>query len=172
MTDRYQFIPEFHFPKSAHQLTIQFLPLQKFLDDALKMPEVWFVTNWQAVQWMREPKTLNELKSFAPWSCKKQVSLSTYCQKYKPFYLFTRGYSVMGYFSAPADYVLARVKRRYDTQTGFHHKYSVKRKTWFFCESSREQNETPSFVPGNIEIILQTEHGGSQPNTLKRAMFT
>lgn len=79
MTDRYQFIPEFHFPKSAHQLPIRILPLQKFLDDALQMPEVWFVTNWQAVQWMRKPKTLNELKSFAPWSCKKQVSLSTYC---------------------------------------------------------------------------------------------
>ncbi|KAG8230136.1 hypothetical protein J437_LFUL010628 [Ladona fulva] len=47
---------------------------QKFLDEMGKRPDVWFVTNWQAVQWMRNPVPLGQVEQFEPWGCKKRVS--------------------------------------------------------------------------------------------------
>ncbi|CAH0564215.1 unnamed protein product, partial [Brassicogethes aeneus] len=44
---------------------------QNFMSDILKKPDVWFVTNWQAIQWMRKPTPSSELFKFSPWSCKK-----------------------------------------------------------------------------------------------------
>lgn len=38
-----------------------------------KMQDVWFVTNWQAIQWMREPTPISHLSSFEPWGCKHKV---------------------------------------------------------------------------------------------------
>lgn len=43
---------------------------KKFLNDMGKMQDVWFVTNWQAIQWMREPTPLSHINSFEPWGCK------------------------------------------------------------------------------------------------------
>ncbi|XP_061386614.1 chitin deacetylase 1 [Musca vetustissima] len=42
----------------------------KFLDDLQKLPDVYFVTNQQAIQWMRTPIRTNMLHQFEPWSCK------------------------------------------------------------------------------------------------------
>lgn len=43
-----------------------------FLDTINKMPEVWLVTNWQAIQWVRDPTPINRLNNFAPFSCNYQ----------------------------------------------------------------------------------------------------
>ncbi|XP_014276543.1 trichohyalin [Halyomorpha halys] len=40
-----------------------------FLDTINKMPEVWIITNWQAIQWVRDPTPLSRLGSFAPFQC-------------------------------------------------------------------------------------------------------
>lgn len=39
----------------------------------LKLPDVYFVTNYQAIQWMRHPKPSNQLGQFEPWQCHKKV---------------------------------------------------------------------------------------------------
>jgi hypothetical protein len=39
----------------------------------IRLPEVWFVTNWQAIQWMKKPTPVNQLNQFEPWNCKQQV---------------------------------------------------------------------------------------------------
>ncbi|KAK2725560.1 hypothetical protein QYM36_000156, partial [Artemia franciscana] len=46
---------------------------QRFLDDLTKMPDVWFVNNWEAIQWMQKPTPINQLNQFEPWKCKTQV---------------------------------------------------------------------------------------------------
>lgn len=43
---------------------------QKFMDDMGKMPDVFFVTNYQAIQWMRQPTPIGQLGQFEPWVCK------------------------------------------------------------------------------------------------------
>ncbi|KAA0203210.1 hypothetical protein HAZT_HAZT009816 [Hyalella azteca] len=40
-----------------------------FLDTISGMPDVWLVTNWQALQWMRDPVPLSQAKSFKPFQC-------------------------------------------------------------------------------------------------------
>ena len=47
---------------------------QRFLEEMVKMPEVWVVNNWEAIQWMQKPTPLNLLNQFEPWKCKTQVS--------------------------------------------------------------------------------------------------
>ena len=48
-------------------------------------PDVWFVTNTQALLWITEPKTLKEMTNYAPWDCNDRVvppkpcSLPTSC---------------------------------------------------------------------------------------------
>lgn len=39
----------------------------------VKLPDVWFVTNWQAIEWMKKPTPINQLNEFEPWNCKRQV---------------------------------------------------------------------------------------------------
>lgn len=46
---------------------------QRFLDDLNKMPEVYFVSNWEAIQWMQSPTPINQLSQFEPWKCKTQI---------------------------------------------------------------------------------------------------
>lgn len=41
------------------------------MSDILKQTDVWFVTNYQAIQWIQKPTPLNELKTFQPWKCNK-----------------------------------------------------------------------------------------------------
>lgn len=45
-----------------------------FLDTIASMDDVWLVTNWQALQWVRDPQPLSSVKSFAPFGCNYPVS--------------------------------------------------------------------------------------------------
>ncbi|GBP42083.1 hypothetical protein EVAR_29438_1 [Eumeta japonica] len=40
-----------------------------FLDTINRMPDVWLVTNWQALQWVRDPTPISRLSSFQPFQC-------------------------------------------------------------------------------------------------------
>nr|XP_015837856.1 PREDICTED: chitin deacetylase 5 isoform X3 [Tribolium castaneum] len=40
-----------------------------FLDSILEMKDVWLVTNWQAIQWVRDPTPASRLNSFQPFQC-------------------------------------------------------------------------------------------------------
>ncbi|XP_076662435.1 chitin deacetylase-like 5 [Halictus rubicundus] len=40
-----------------------------FLDTIVSMDDVWIVTNWQAIQWVRNPTPLSELHTFEPFGC-------------------------------------------------------------------------------------------------------
>ncbi|KAK7866558.1 hypothetical protein R5R35_010407 [Gryllus longicercus] len=42
---------------------------EAFLDTIVNMQDVWLVTNWQAIQWMRDPTPLSRINSFQPWQC-------------------------------------------------------------------------------------------------------
>lgn len=41
----------------------------QFLDTIVNMPDVWIVTNWQAIQWVRDPTSISRLQSFTPFHC-------------------------------------------------------------------------------------------------------
>jgi hypothetical protein len=45
---------------------------EAFLDSLVQMDDVWLVTNWQALQWVRNPTPLNRIHNFQPWSCHNQ----------------------------------------------------------------------------------------------------
>lgn len=54
--------------------------LQKFLDWAVTLNDVWFVTVTQALTWMTDPKTVNQLNNFEAWDCKtKQTQTPKPC---------------------------------------------------------------------------------------------
>lgn len=38
------------------------------------MPDVWIVTNWQALQWVRDPTPISRLNNFQPFQCNYAVS--------------------------------------------------------------------------------------------------
>ncbi|KAG7310768.1 hypothetical protein JYU34_003582 [Plutella xylostella] len=40
-----------------------------FLDSINRMNDVWIVTNWQALQWVRDPTPINRLNNFQPFQC-------------------------------------------------------------------------------------------------------
>lgn len=42
----------------------------KFLDYVLKLPDVYFVTNHQAIGWLKDPTPNEQLLKFEPWQCK------------------------------------------------------------------------------------------------------
>jgi hypothetical protein len=46
----------------------------KFLDAINAMKDVYIVTNWQALQWVRDPTPANRLSNFQPFQCNYQVS--------------------------------------------------------------------------------------------------
>lgn len=46
---------------------------QRFLEEMVRMPEVWIVNNWEVIQWMQRPTPMNLLSQFEPWKCKTQV---------------------------------------------------------------------------------------------------
>jgi len=46
-----------------------------FLDTIVEMPDVWLVTNWQAIQWVRDPTPLSRINSFPPFQCNYPVSI-------------------------------------------------------------------------------------------------
>lgn len=41
----------------------------KFMGTVNALSDVFFVTNWQMLQWMRQPTPLSEIDSFEPWQC-------------------------------------------------------------------------------------------------------
>lgn len=41
----------------------------RFIDEVLQMGDVFFVTNWQALQWMQQPTKLTNIHYFQPWQC-------------------------------------------------------------------------------------------------------
>lgn len=45
-----------------------------FLDTIVAMDDVWVVTNWQAIQWIRNPTPLALMHNFEPFSCNFAVS--------------------------------------------------------------------------------------------------
>ena len=45
-----------------------------FMDTLVSMPDVWLVTNWQALQWVRDPTPLSRINNFQPFQCNYQVS--------------------------------------------------------------------------------------------------
>lgn len=53
--------------KKNHKVFLQ------FIDELLKKPDVWFVTNYQAIEWMRTPTPLSQLNSFEPWKCQRNI---------------------------------------------------------------------------------------------------
>lgn len=44
-----------------------------FLDTIVAMDDVWIVTNWQAIQWVRNPTPLPLLHTFEPFGCNYPV---------------------------------------------------------------------------------------------------
>ncbi|XP_015437349.1 PREDICTED: uncharacterized protein LOC107192572 [Dufourea novaeangliae] len=58
-----------HLHSSWFQNPMYFYAFTKFMDDALKLNDVYFVTSHQAIEWMREPTSLNEIEKFRPWRC-------------------------------------------------------------------------------------------------------
>nr|CAI5846303.1 unnamed protein product [Callosobruchus analis] len=40
-----------------------------FIDSILTMKDVWLVTNWQAIQWVRDPTPISRLTNFEPFQC-------------------------------------------------------------------------------------------------------
>ena len=44
-----------------------------FLDTIVSMEDVWVVTAWQAIQWMRHPTPLEDIETFKPFQCDYKV---------------------------------------------------------------------------------------------------
>ena len=44
-----------------------------FLDTIVSMEDVWVVTAWQAIQWMRDPTPLEDIETFKPFQCDYKV---------------------------------------------------------------------------------------------------
>ncbi|XP_065574088.1 uncharacterized protein LOC136036058 isoform X4 [Artemia franciscana] len=42
---------------------------EAFLDTLVSMDDVWVITNWQLIQWMRDPTPLSQIHSFEPFQC-------------------------------------------------------------------------------------------------------
>lgn len=46
----------------------------RFVDKVLQLDDVYFVTNWQLIQWMQHPTTLDRIDHFAPWKCDETLT--------------------------------------------------------------------------------------------------
>ncbi|XP_014235984.1 uncharacterized protein LOC106658498 [Trichogramma pretiosum] len=58
-----------HFSTAWIKNSKNFLALSKFVEDVLRLPDVYFVTNQQILEWMRHPRKLESLRAFGPWHC-------------------------------------------------------------------------------------------------------
>lgn len=59
-----------------------------FLDALLKLPDVYFITSSQLIEWMKQPTPLSKIHEFAPWQCGEKaqgrsVSQSGTCSRPK-----------------------------------------------------------------------------------------
>ncbi|XP_011151123.1 uncharacterized protein LOC105190208 [Harpegnathos saltator] len=61
-----------HFHASWFQNPMYFYAFNKFVDDLLRLDDVFFVTSHQVVEWMRRPTSLSEVEKFASWQCEKR----------------------------------------------------------------------------------------------------
>ncbi|KAL6264333.1 hypothetical protein P5V15_004440 [Pogonomyrmex californicus] len=61
-----------HIHASWFQNPMYFYAFNKFIDDLLRLDDVFFITSHQVVEWMRKPTPLNEIEKFVPWQCAKQ----------------------------------------------------------------------------------------------------
>ncbi|KAL4711499.1 hypothetical protein ACJJTC_000515 [Scirpophaga incertulas] len=43
--------------------------LKRFINEITRLPDVYFVTNSQVIDWMRRPTPVLQLKNFVPWQC-------------------------------------------------------------------------------------------------------
>lgn len=57
--------------------------LQKFMNEVLKLPDVYFVTYKEVIDWIKRPTPVVQLKKFQPWLCKDQhfEEFEIACQK-------------------------------------------------------------------------------------------
>ncbi|KAF7286482.1 hypothetical protein GWI33_005120 [Rhynchophorus ferrugineus] len=46
---------------------------ETFLSQILSRPDVWFVTNSQAIEWIKNPTPLKKLLKFPPWKCHRSL---------------------------------------------------------------------------------------------------
>lgn len=44
----------------------------RFVDTVLQLSDVYFVTNWQLLQWMAAPTSLDAIDRFKPWQCSQR----------------------------------------------------------------------------------------------------
>ncbi|XP_076167939.1 chitin and LDLR binding deacetylase 3 isoform X1 [Ptiloglossa arizonensis] len=58
-----------HLHASWFQNPMYFYVLTKFMDDVLRLNDVYFVTSHQVIEWMRRPTSLSAIESFEPWRC-------------------------------------------------------------------------------------------------------
>ena len=49
-----------------------------FLDTISAMDDVWVVTAWQTIQWMRNPTDLDNILNFKPFQCDYKVCIIIY----------------------------------------------------------------------------------------------
>lgn len=47
-----------------------------FLDHITSLQDVWLVTAWQAIQWMRDPQPLDNINQFKPFGCQSKARAS------------------------------------------------------------------------------------------------
>nr|XP_012153782.1 PREDICTED: uncharacterized protein LOC100882646 isoform X3 [Megachile rotundata]XP_012153793.1 PREDICTED: uncharacterized protein LOC100882646 isoform X3 [Megachile rotundata] len=58
-----------HFHASWFREPMYFYAFNKFMDDVLRLSDVYFVTSHQVIEWMRQPTSLNAINTFKPWKC-------------------------------------------------------------------------------------------------------
>ncbi|XP_011497525.1 PREDICTED: uncharacterized protein LOC105361915 isoform X2 [Ceratosolen solmsi marchali] len=51
------------------EIPINPLLVSKFIDDVLRLTDVYLISNQDVLEWMRNPTSLDTLRSFKPWHC-------------------------------------------------------------------------------------------------------
>ncbi|CAL1262611.1 unnamed protein product, partial [Larinioides sclopetarius] len=92
----------------------------KFIDYINSKDDVYMVTNWQAIQWMREPTPLSRIQSFKPWQCPKDSEKPGPCHHPKACNLNYKGGSRSLKTCQPCPSVFPWTGR-----TGFNEVYAV-----------------------------------------------
>lgn len=52
----------------------------RFVDEVLQLGDVYFVTNWQLLNWMQNPASLPQMAHFEPWKCRKARKVADECR--------------------------------------------------------------------------------------------
>ncbi|KAI7686543.1 hypothetical protein SSS_01556 [Sarcoptes scabiei] len=51
----------------------------RFIDEVLKLGDVYFVTNWQLLRWIQKPVKLDRIDQFEAWQCPKEHRKQSEC---------------------------------------------------------------------------------------------